>query len=293
MSIDIPRKYPLLFWFCRISEIWYNQNMKWFILFLMLMSISPISSAASWGRSISLKPSLTIQMQKNEVQLKEVIKIEKAQANRTRLEQNQRNRITRTQKSSSMSSPRSPSTQIIASQQSSQIQPVSVIVDSIQSDIENVDMDRVRATWLNWYNTTRSSLSLENYSYDVRLDQTASNWNSIFAAGKWQNHHTRTAWDGYYNYSTIDEWFQIGGVDPIVTHGVKHSENVGYGSYRCNQSDCTDELIESIRTTYRFFINSRTHYPSIVQPYFTKIGMNIITVPSEGRYYLTVHYITK
>lgn len=35
------------------------------------------------------------------------------------------------------------------------------------------------------------------------------------------------------------------------------------------------------------------HYRSIIQPYFTKIGLSIIVVPSEQRYYLTVHYITE
>ena len=34
------------------------------------------------------------------------------------------------------------------------------------------------------------------------------------------------------------------------------------------------------------------HYRSIVQPVFTKIGLDIIVVPEEYRYYLTVHYIT-
>ncbi len=45
-------------------------------------------------------------------------------------------------------------------------------------------MNRVRSTWLDWYNTTRSGLSLGKYNYDTRLDSTASDWNKIFAAGK-------------------------------------------------------------------------------------------------------------
>lgn len=35
------------------------------------------------------------------------------------------------------------------------------------------------------------------------------------------------------------------------------------------------------------------HYRSIVQPHFTKIGLDIIVVPGERRYYMTIHYITE
>ena len=47
--------------------------------------------------------------------------------------------------------------------------------------IANVDMNRVRDTWLSWYNGTRSSLGLAPYTYDSRLDTTAHDWNFIFA----------------------------------------------------------------------------------------------------------------
>ena len=271
--------------------------MKYCIFFISMFSLIMSVDAAGLQKSKNLKPNLSVQMQKNEVQLKQVIKSEQAQANKNRLEENKRKRITST---STRNTNTDTVTRTMSSTSTTNNAPSSQTPKSEtryhssgQSNIPNVDMERVRSTWIGWYNNTRSNLWLTPYSYNSRLDQTAADWNSIFAAGKWQNHHTRTAGDGYYNFNKIDEWFKNRGVDPIATHGVKHSENVGYGSYSCNQSDCTDELIESIRTTYRFFMNSRTHYPSLVQPHFTKIGMNIITVPSEGRYYLTVHYITQ
>ena len=87
-------------------------------------------------------------------------------------------------------------------------------------------------------------------------------------------------------------------MNPKVINRAKNTENVGYGYYSCNESDCTDELITSIRSTYDFFMSEKgksydAHYRSIVQPYFTKIGMDIIVVPSERRYYMTIHYITE
>jgi hypothetical protein len=96
----------------------------------------------------------------------------------------------------------------------------------------------------------------------------------------------------------IDSWFIARGVNPKIVSRAKHTENVGYGYYSCSQSDCTDTLIASIRSTYDFFMSEKgkaydAHYRSIVQPNFSKIGLDVIVVPSERRYYLTVHYITE
>ncbi len=162
----------------------------------------------------------------------------------------------------------------------------------------NVDMSRVRAAWIGWYNGIRQWEWLGLYSYDERLNNTAYDWTIELAKWKWQNHHTRSPWDGYYNFSVIDQWFMAHGVNPPIINRSKHTENVGYGSYSCHSSDCTDTLIESIRSTFNFFMSEKwksydAHYQSIVQPSFTKIGLSIIVVPEESRYYLTVHYITK
>lgn len=161
-----------------------------------------------------------------------------------------------------------------------------------------VDMERVRSVWALWYNDTRSALGLGAYSYDNRLNSTAYGWNIEFAKWKALNHHTRNPWDGYYNFAVIDQWFIARGVNPIVISRAKHTENVGYGRYSCSSLDCTDTLIRSIRTTFEFFMSEKgksydAHYRSIVQPNFTKMGLSIIVVPDEQRYYLTVHYITQ
>ncbi len=162
----------------------------------------------------------------------------------------------------------------------------------------NVDMSRIRSTWLGWYNSVRQWEWLGSYSYDNRLDVTAYDWNVEFTKEKWQNHHTRNPWDGYYNFAVIDQWFIDRGINPKIINRTKHTENVWYGYYSCNSSDCTDTLIRSIRSTFDFFMSEKgksydAHYRSIVQPYFTKIWLSVIVVPGEQRYYLVVHYITE
>jgi hypothetical protein len=169
---------------------------------------------------------------------------------------------------------------------------------SYQSSVTNVDMSRVRDTWFSWYNTTRSNLGLGSYTHDPRLDSTSHDWNIEFAKGKWQNHHRRNPNDSYYNFPVIDAWFTARGISPRVINRSKNTENVWYGYYSCSQSDCTDELISSIRSTFDFFMSEKgksydAHYRSIVNPYFTKMGFDIVVVPSEKRYYITVHYITE
>lgn len=162
-----------------------------------------------------------------------------------------------------------------------------------QSHINNVDMTRVRSTWLSWYNAGRVAKWLGVYSYDNRLDSTAHDWNIVFAESRGTNYHERTKGDGYYNYPIINRWFQDRGVNPPVISGVNHSENVSYGYYNCSKSDCTDDFISAIHSSYVFFVNSSVHAKSVYQPNFTKIGFDIIVVPNERRYYVTVHYITQ
>ena len=171
-------------------------------------------------------------------------------------------------------------------------------ITSWVNPIEHVDMIQVRAAWLSWYNEYRSSLSLWRYKYESRLDQSAHDWNREFALGKWENHHRRNPWDSYYDFPVIDAWFSQKGINPKVINRSKHTENVWYGYYNCTRSDCTNDLIASIRTTWNFFMSEKgksydAHYRTIINPYFTKTGMDIITVPSEKRYYLTAHFITE
>ncbi len=163
---------------------------------------------------------------------------------------------------------------------------------------QNVDMNRVRSAWVNWYNWVRQGEWLGKYSYDTRLDSSAYDWNVELAKWYGQNHHRRNPGDSYYDFNVIDKWFMDRGINPKIINRSKHTENVWYGYYTCSSGDCTDKLINSIESTFNFFMSEKgksydAHYRSIVNPYFTKIGLSVIVVPSEQRYYLTVHYITE
>jgi hypothetical protein len=163
---------------------------------------------------------------------------------------------------------------------------------------QSVDMAQIRSTWASWYNAVRQWEWLGVYNYDSRLDSTAYDWNIEFARWFGQNHHRRNPSDSYYSFPTIDQWFIDRGINPKVINRSKHTENVGYGYYNCNSGDCTNSMIQSIRSTFDFFMSEKwksydAHYRSIVNPYFTKMGLSIIVVPSEKKYYLTVHYITE
>lgn len=246
---------------------------------------------STFAQIVILRPSLTAQMTRQEGINNVNFALERKLKNQMRLAELREIRQAKLQKKTipvTSPSPQKPITK-------SSLPPPSY---TVSSNIPWVDMNRVRSTWLDWYNTTRKSLSLGGYSYDSRLDATAADWNRVFAAGKWENHHRRNPWDSYYDFPVIDAWFGARGINPKVINRAKNTENVGYGYYSCTASDCTDELIASIRSTYNFYMSEKgksydAHYRSIVQPYFTKIGLDIIVVPGERRYYMTIHYITE
>ncbi|MBP9779793.1 CAP domain-containing protein [Candidatus Gracilibacteria bacterium] len=270
------------------------------ILLIILLFVYTVNT--TFAAQIVLKPNLITQMKKQEGVNKEKRKIEIQLSNTEKLKQIRSNTIRSTQ-STNTSTRITLKDKVQTKQSTSQtlnIKPnitQGVITPGVTA-INGVDMNRVRSTWLSYYNATRSSLGLSPYSYDSRLDATAHSWNIEFAKGRGQNHHRRSPGDSYYSYNTITDWFRLRGVEGKVVGGATTTENVGYGTYSCNSSDCTDELINSIRGTYDFFISEKgkaydAHYRSVVQPNFTKIGLDIIVVPGERRYYLTVHYITE
>jgi hypothetical protein len=162
-----------------------------------------------------------------------------------------------------------------------------------------VDMARVRTTWLSWYNDVRSDMGRSPYVYDSRLDDTARVWAQALKMRDERDAsdvHKRSSWDSYYDYKKITDWFEDHGVVWVIRNRATTTENVWFWYYKCSQSDCTDELIDAIRGTFKFYMSEKatngSHYRSIVQPNFTKIGLSIQVDASTNRFYLVVHYIT-
>lgn len=280
--------------------------MKYILLICIILVTSISHTYASSGSTsaVILRPSLTAQMERQNKIIKKNValaRIEQAKNKKTATVQTPKKATPSSGKPTEKKSltptltiPPVPQTNI----STQNIQPQAPQTLDISSSIPWVDMNRVYSTWIGWYNDTRTTLWLPSYSYDGRLHATAHDWNTVFAGSRGTNYHERSPGDGYYNFQKIDTWFTERGINPKVINRAKHTENVWYGYYNCNSGDCTDALIESIRSTYDFYMSEKgksydAHYRSIVNPYFTKIGLDIIVVPSEKRYYLTVHYITE
>jgi hypothetical protein len=160
-----------------------------------------------------------------------------------------------------------------------------------------VDMARVRAIWLKWYNDARAEQGLSPYVYNDQLSRTANIWSEACKARGYMDHR-RSPGDAYYDYSKITAWFKDLGLVFKNVNRVTHTENIGWGMYRCSKSDCTDDLISAIRSTFDFFMAekgtaSHAHYDSVMNAYFKEIGLGIAIDQSAGKYYLTVHYGTE
>ena len=163
--------------------------------------------------------------------------------------------------------------------------------------ISHVDMDVVRDTWLSWYNKERATLGLHAYVYDSQLDATALEWSQISKSRGYMDHR-REVGDAYYDYWKINDWFIARGIQAKNVYRVTHSENIGWGTYRCSDTDCTQELIDAIRSTFDFYMGEKyqeyqPHYTSMTNAYFYSIGLGIVIDESTNRYYLTVHHVTE
>lgn len=163
----------------------------------------------------------------------------------------------------------------------------------------NIDMDRVRATWLGWYNEVRSAAGLHAYTNNDQLARTAIVW-AENAEQRGYMDHRRDPGDVYYDYWKITDWFKDLGLEFKNVYRVTHSENISWGVYSCDsgQADCTDELIDGLRPTFDFYMAEKgkdysPHYDSVMNKYFNEIGLGIAAEPSSNKFYLTVHYGTE
>jgi uncharacterized protein YkwD len=166
-----------------------------------------------------------------------------------------------------------------------------------QAAIAGVDLERVRTTWLGYYNSERDKLGLPAYAYNNELERTAYIW-SKYTADRGYMDHKRPGQTAYYDYNRIRDWFAAHGVTFKNINRVTFTENIGWGPYNCTSANCTDELISKIRQTFDFFLAERTesyrpHYESIVNPTFKQLGLGIAINEEQNRYYLTVHFGTE
>ena len=163
-------------------------------------------------------------------------------------------------------------------------------------NILNVDLDRVRATWLSWHNTERQTKWLTPFTYSSALEGTASTRAQHLADIKTTTHRRKST-DGYYSYASIKSWF----VDQWIVFsdtGQKSSllftENIWWNIYSCKKADCTDDFIAAIKKSRKFFMSEKgktykPHYNAIMGD-FSRVGMWVALV--GNKYYLVAHYTT-
>lgn len=172
-----------------------------------------------------------------------------------------------------------------------------VCQDLVDDVPPNVNMSRVRATWISWNNEVRNALGLKAYMSEPQLSQTAIFWSDLAKKRGYIN-HKRDGQAAYYDYKMIESWFSSRGLDFENVNRATFTENIGWGYYKCSKEDCTDDLIKSIRSTFDFFMSEKgksyaPHYKSIVKPEFRELGLGIAIDEAANKYYLTVHYATK
>lgn len=161
----------------------------------------------------------------------------------------------------------------------------------------NINMKIVRETWLKWYNDARSKEGLNLYKYNENLNYSATQW-SEYSNSIGVMSHKRPGQTAYYDYNIITKWFKNLGITFKNINRVTYSENIGYGTYKCDLSDCTQDFINAIKPTFNFYMNEKgtknaSHYNSIMNKYFKEIGIGFSINENNNTVYLTVHYGTE
>ena len=162
---------------------------------------------------------------------------------------------------------------------------------------KNVDMTRVRETFLGWYTNARAANGLPAYKYNDYLDYSAYVW-SKYSSDRGYIDHKRPGQSAYYDYYMIEDWFTDLGLTFKNVSRATFTENIGWYPYSCDEEDCTDELLQVMEYTFDFFMSEkndayRPHYNSIMNSYFKEMGIGIYINEEQQRYYLTIHYATE
>lgn len=170
------------------------------------------------------------------------------------------------------------------------------IQDINLSKIENVNIDTVKQERVKRHNQERKKYGLDwyilnqdfNISAKTRSDKLSNAW-------KTRNLHQRSTKDWYYSYWNIKSWFQNLWVGFEDTSGTLFTESIGRWYYKCNKTDCTQDLIKSIKSTFKFFISEKgrswkPHYNSIVSSKFSNMWVWISIDKKNNRYFLVSHY---
>jgi len=174
----------------------------------------------------------------------------------------------------------------------------------------NLDINKLKSTWLWWQNEVRRNMWLSLYTYDSRLNDTAFEW-SIISKNKWLMDHKRDQGDSFYNYNKIESWFKDRWVECKIKERATASESIWSFWYYCNSWDCTQAAITSLRKIFDMYMaekwksrSNNPHYRAITSSAFSKIWLGMAIKEDKEftkgypwyryyDYYVTTHYCTE
>ena len=149
-----------------------------------------------------------------------------------------------------------------------------------------VDMNEVRNNWLSWHNKARADRGIGALQLSDGLNYSSSLWAK-------ENRDDANLTHDRPGGQDISDWFADAGIIFQNKNGVVFGENLGFRTYRCSKSDCTQEAIESAKYIFDAFMaeegTSYTgHYDNIVEGDFVDIGLGVaIDSQSEAMYIAT------
>lgn len=162
------------------------------------------------------------------------------------------------------------------------------------SKIENVNLDIVKQEWTKRHNQERQIYWLNWYILDTNLNKTAkTRSDKLTKLGK--STHKRSTKDWYYNYWNIKTRFENQWVEFKDVSWTLFTESIWRWYYKCSKLDCTQDLIKSIKSTFKFFMSEKNksrkpHYNWIVMENFSNIWVWISIDKKNNKYFLVSHY---
>lgn len=180
----------------------------------------------------------------------------------------------------------------------SQNAPETIKLPHLSDNFSNIDEQKVRDAILSWHNDERSNVWVKWYKYSLDLEWSATTWaNKLASSRKTTNLHLRNEWDWKYSYNSILNWFLDLWINfpASVKWASSFSESIWYWYYKCSKSDCTQDLIDSVKKTRTWLIMKEKsykgeHYRAATLWHFTQMWAWIAIDKSNNRYYIVLHY---
>ncbi len=168
------------------------------------------------------------------------------------------------------------------------------------------DTDFIEEEWLRWVNKLRKGQWLPLLSSDrsLTLRKTATERAEELKKKQYADHLRSSkqcqnpASNNYcYEYPKMVSWFEERDVTFVNVNRSTFTENIGRARYSCTDTDCTDEILASIRHVFDYFASEQSynwvHRRTMVQKNF-EIAWVWVTVDKDlWKAYVVVHYWTE